>query len=79
MWEGVHVGPCRHSDITVFSFHLVNIITSVAGGLLTMRAPAIVQRLADLRSLSVLLAMRHGWSMQTQEGSATNWAATTTA
>lgn len=49
-WQGTHVGACLHSDITVFSFHPVKIITTAEGGLLTSRDPAIAQRLADLRS-----------------------------
>lgn len=49
-WQGVHVGACQHSDITVFSFHPVKIITTAEGGMLTTRDAAIAQRLTDLRS-----------------------------
>lgn len=49
-WQGVHVGACLHSDLTVFSFHPVKIITTAEGGLLTTRDAAIAQRLTDLRS-----------------------------
>jgi len=49
-WQGVPVGACQHSDITVFSFHPVKIITTAEGGMLTMRDPALAQRAADLRS-----------------------------
>lgn len=49
-WQGVHVGACNHSDITVFSFHPVKIITTAEGGMLTTRDAAIAQRLTDLRS-----------------------------
>lgn len=49
-WQGHHVGACRHSDITVFSFHPVKIITTAEGGLLTTRDAGIAQKLADLRS-----------------------------
>jgi len=49
-WQGTSVGACLHSDITVFSFHPVKIITTAEGGLLTTRDAAIAQRLADLRS-----------------------------
>jgi UDP-4-amino-4,6-dideoxy-N-acetyl-beta-L-altrosamine transaminase len=49
-WQGTPVGACLHSDITVFSFHPVKIITTAEGGLLTTRDPAIAQRLGDLRS-----------------------------
>lgn len=44
------VGGCRHSAITVFSFHPVKIITTAEGGLATTNDPLLAQRMADLRS-----------------------------
>ena len=44
------VGDCRHSAITVFSFHAVKIITTAEGGLATTNDPHLAQRMADLRS-----------------------------
>lgn len=44
------VGDCRHSAITVFSFHPVKIITTAEGGLATTNDPLLAQRMADLRS-----------------------------
>lgn len=49
-WMGSQIGGCRHSDVTVFSFHPVKIITTAEGGMLTTRDPRIAQRLVDLRS-----------------------------
>lgn len=49
-WLGDFIGGCQYSDITVFSFHPVKIITTAEGGLLTTRDAGIAQRLADLRS-----------------------------
>jgi UDP-4-amino-4,6-dideoxy-N-acetyl-beta-L-altrosamine transaminase len=49
-WQDTFIGACEHSDITVFSFHPVKIITTAEGGLLTTRDAGIAQRLADLRS-----------------------------
>lgn len=49
-WQGKFVGACEHSDITVFSFHPVKIITTAEGGILTTRDAGIAQRMADLRS-----------------------------
>lgn len=49
-WQERFIGACEHSDITVFSFHPVKIITTAEGGLLTTRDALIAQRLADLRS-----------------------------
>lgn len=49
-WKDTYIGSCKHSDITVFSFHPVKIITTAEGGLLTTRNAQIAQRLTDLRS-----------------------------
>lgn len=44
------VGNCRYSDITVFSFHPVKIITTAEGGLITTNNIEIARRLMLLRS-----------------------------
>ena len=49
-YQGEPVGNCRHSAISVFSFHPVKIITTGEGGLATTNDPALAQRMADLRS-----------------------------
>jgi len=49
-YQGLPVGDCRHSAITVFSFHPVKIITTGEGGLATTNDPKLAQRMADLRS-----------------------------
>ena len=49
-YQGQPVGNCRHSAITVFSFHPVKIITSAEGGLATTNNPKLAERMADLRS-----------------------------
>ena len=49
-YQNTFIGACEHSDITVFSFHPVKIITTAEGGLLTTRDAGIAQRLSDLRS-----------------------------
>jgi UDP-4-amino-4,6-dideoxy-N-acetyl-beta-L-altrosamine transaminase len=43
-------GSCRHSDITVFSFHPVKIITTGEGGLATTNNPELADRMSRLRS-----------------------------
>jgi len=53
IYRGGPVGDCRFSDICVFSFHPVKIITTAEGGLCTTQDPEIAQRLADLRSHGV--------------------------
>jgi UDP-4-amino-4,6-dideoxy-N-acetyl-beta-L-altrosamine transaminase len=49
-YQGERIGGCRYSDITVFSFHPVKIITTAEGGLLTTRDGAIAEELRRLRS-----------------------------
>ena len=48
--NGEPVGSCRWSDITVFSFHPVKIITSAEGGMATTRDPTLAERMSLLRS-----------------------------
>jgi len=47
---GELVGDCRYSDITVFSFHAVKIITSAEGGMALTNDPALCDRLRQHRS-----------------------------
>ena len=49
-YQGGAVGNCRHSKITVFSFHPVKIITTGEGGLGTTNDPRLSKRMEDLRS-----------------------------
>lgn len=44
------VGSCRYSDIAVFSFHPVKIITTAEGGLALSNRPELAERIALLRS-----------------------------
>lgn len=47
------VGDCRYSDITVFSFHPVKIVTTAEGGAVTTNDPELAQRLELFRSHGV--------------------------
>jgi len=47
---GRKVGACTHSDITVFSFHPVKIVTTAEGGLATTNDPALARRMELARS-----------------------------
>ena len=49
-YQGEPVGDCRYSDITVFSFHPVKIITTAEGGLATTNQDALAQKMSMLRS-----------------------------
>lgn len=52
-YRGTPVGACAHSDITVFSFHPVKIITTAEGGLATTQDPELAESMALLRSHGV--------------------------
>ena len=49
-YRGEPVGNCRHSDIAVFSFHPVKIITTGEGGMAVTNRPELADRMALLRS-----------------------------
>lgn len=49
-YQQKRVGSCTHSEITVFSFHPVKILTTGEGGVATTNDPRLAQRMADLRS-----------------------------
>lgn len=44
------IGNCRYSDITIFSFHPVKIITTAEGGMALTNEPKLAGRMALLRS-----------------------------
>lgn len=47
---GHMLGSCRYSDITVFSFHPVKVITSAEGGMAMTNSPELAEKLALYRS-----------------------------
>jgi UDP-4-amino-4,6-dideoxy-N-acetyl-beta-L-altrosamine transaminase len=49
-YKGEFVGSCRYSDITVFSFHPVKIITTAEGGMAVTNDPELAAKMALLRS-----------------------------
>jgi UDP-4-amino-4,6-dideoxy-N-acetyl-beta-L-altrosamine transaminase len=49
-YEGEPIGNCRYSDITVFSFHPVKIITTGEGGMALTNAPELADRMLRYRS-----------------------------
>jgi UDP-4-amino-4,6-dideoxy-N-acetyl-beta-L-altrosamine transaminase len=48
--DGGRVGNCRHSDMTIFSFHPVKMITTGEGGMITTNSEALYRKLLRLRS-----------------------------
>lgn len=49
-YEGQPVGNCAYSNITVFSFHPVKIITTAEGGMAMTNDPGLAERLSLFRS-----------------------------
>jgi len=56
MWQSaqIKVGSCAHSDITVFSFHPVKIITTGEGGMATTNDSKVAERLKRLRTHGIV-------------------------
>jgi UDP-4-amino-4,6-dideoxy-N-acetyl-beta-L-altrosamine transaminase len=59
-YKGEPIGNCRYSDITVFSFHPVKIITTGEGGMCVTNDPDIALNLARYRSHGIV---RHSSEM----------------
>ncbi|MGL5671614.1 MAG: aminotransferase class I/II-fold pyridoxal phosphate-dependent enzyme, partial [Plesiomonas shigelloides] len=49
-YHGEPIGNCRYSDITIFSFHPVKIVTTAEGGTALTNCPELAERMALLRS-----------------------------
>jgi UDP-4-amino-4,6-dideoxy-N-acetyl-beta-L-altrosamine transaminase len=49
-YQNVPIGSCRYSDITVFSFHPVKIITTAEGGMALTNDAALAERMVLFRS-----------------------------
>jgi UDP-4-amino-4,6-dideoxy-N-acetyl-beta-L-altrosamine transaminase len=49
-YQGEFIGNCRYSDITVFSFHPVKIITTAEGGMALTNDSGLAEKMALLRS-----------------------------
>lgn len=52
-YDGQKVGSCKYSDLTVFSFHPVKIITTGEGGVVTTNSNLLHEKLCLLRSHGV--------------------------
>ncbi|MEX3011073.1 UDP-4-amino-4,6-dideoxy-N-acetyl-beta-L-altrosamine transaminase [Hoeflea sp. TYP-13] len=61
-YKGGAIGSCRFSDITVFSFHPVKIVTTGEGGIALTNKPELSDKMALLRSHGVTRdpALMHG-------------------
>jgi UDP-4-amino-4,6-dideoxy-N-acetyl-beta-L-altrosamine transaminase len=70
-YRGVSVGSCQYSDITVFSFHPVKIVTTAEGGAALTNSQRLADKMALLRShgitrdpLKMTEASHGGWYYQ---------------
>lgn len=52
-YQGKPIGDCRYSDITVFSFHPVKIVTTAEGGMAITNSCALAEKMELLRSHGV--------------------------
>lgn len=52
-YKDIPVGSCKYSDITIFSFHPVKIITTAEGGMATTNNPILLEKMVDFRSHGV--------------------------
>lgn len=74
--EWIPVGACRHSEMTVFSFHPVKTVTSGEGGAVTTNDARLAERVRLLRNHGIV---RDGQAFQEKEfalatdGSANPW------
>jgi UDP-4-amino-4,6-dideoxy-N-acetyl-beta-L-altrosamine transaminase len=58
-YKGEAVGNCRYSDITVFSFHPVKIITTAEGGMAVTNDPHLAQQMGLFRSHGITRDPEH--------------------
>lgn len=49
-YKGTYIGNCQYSDITVFSFHPVKIVTTAEGGVALTNNPKLAEKMSLLRS-----------------------------
>lgn len=73
-YEGAEVGNCAYSDITVFSFHPVKIVTAGEGGMALTNEVALFERMRRLRTHGITRdkcafenAEREEWSYEQHE------------
>ena len=58
-FRGERIGSCKWSDLCVFSFHAVKIITTGEGGMVTTNSPELYEKLLLLRTHGISRDPRH--------------------
>ena len=73
-YKGNYVGNCEYSDITVFSFHPVKIITTGEGGAATTNNKSIEEKILKMRSHGIekdpkkfIYAAKGSWNYEQQD------------
>ena len=74
-FKGTYVGSCTFSDVAVFSFHPVKIVTSAEGGMALTNCEKLAQKMRKLRTHGIDKSDREGaicegdwWYQQTELG-----------
>jgi dTDP-4-amino-4,6-dideoxygalactose transaminase len=57
----INIGSCKHSDISVFSFHPVKSITTGEGGAITTNSRILAKRMTILRSHGIIKDKNNYW------------------
>jgi UDP-4-amino-4,6-dideoxy-L-N-acetyl-beta-L-altrosamine transaminase len=63
----LHIGSCKHSDISVFSLHPVKTITSGEGGLVTTNKKIFYNKIISLRSHGINKDKKFHWKYNIKE------------
>ena len=58
-YDGSKIGNCKYSDMTVFSFHPVKVITSAEGGLITTNNKNLYKKIISLRENGKIIKKNH--------------------
>jgi len=64
--RGERIGSCRWSDLCVFSFHAVKIITTAEGGMITTNSSGLYEKLCRLRTHGITRDPRHRAAIRRQ-------------
>ena len=61
------IGDCRYSDITIFSFHPVKIITTAEGGMACTNSEKLYNKMNLLRSHGISRNIKHYWKYDVED------------
>ena len=61
-YKNFKVGSCRYSDMTVFSFHPVKVITSAEGGMITPNNKRLYEKIISIRENGKIFSKKNSLS-----------------